>query len=111
MAYKKGVYVEPKDSIRNLLLKEGITYDKTRKGNCGGYMLIKDGVDLGYFDAGSAIDAFLPEEKLKIEKLKAKEKEKIHIVDGIQTTKCGKLLKYVNHTIDINLCTCKSCLK
>jgi len=51
-------YIEPEDSTRNLLLKQGITYDKSsKKGRC--YMLVKDGIELGYFSADSAHEKFI----------------------------------------------------
>ena len=37
--------------------------------------------------------------------------KKVHLIYGILTTKCGKLLEEVEYTIDVNLCTCKTCLK
>ena len=38
-------------------------------------------------------------------------KVKVHLNYGVNNTKCGKELDEVNYTIDVNLCTCKSCLK
>lgn len=38
-------------------------------------------------------------------------KAKVHLMYGILKTKCGRDLEAVNYTIDVNLCTCKSCLK
>jgi hypothetical protein len=37
--------------------------------------------------------------------------KKVHLIYGILTTKCGKQLEAVEYTIDVNLCTCKTCLK
>lgn len=37
--------------------------------------------------------------------------KKVHLIYGVLTTKCGKQLEEVEYTIDINLCTCKTCLK
>lgn len=55
---ENGKYIEPKDSIRNLLLEKGIIVDTSRKtSNC--IMLVKDGVDIGYFTAGSAYKKFI----------------------------------------------------
>lgn len=54
-------YIEPEDSTRNLLLKMGISYDKsTKKGNC--YMLVKDGIELGYYNADAAHKKFIKNE-------------------------------------------------
>jgi hypothetical protein len=38
-------------------------------------------------------------------------KRKVHLIGGILTTICGKQLEGVQWRIDVNLCTCKSCLK
>jgi len=38
-------------------------------------------------------------------------KKKTHLIYGILTTKCGRDLEGVRYTIDVNLCTCKTCLK
>jgi len=37
--------------------------------------------------------------------------KKVHLIYGILTTKCGRQLEQVDYTIDVNLCTCKACLK
>lgn len=45
-----------------LLLEKGITYDKERRKGTA-YMLVKNGLDLGYFDANEAHDKFIINEK------------------------------------------------
>ena len=40
-----------------------------------------------------------------------KNKQKIHLVHGRSTAVCGANLQNVKWAIDINVCTCKNCLK
>ena len=36
---------------------------------------------------------------------------KIHLIFDVNKAKCRRKLDKINYTIDINLCTCKQCLK
>lgn len=53
MYNEKGQWIESEDSTKNLLLKIGIVVDTTRKQGTA-YMLVKDGVDIGYHSATNA---------------------------------------------------------
>lgn len=52
------MFIPSEKSTKNLLLKIGITLDKSRRDG-DAYMLQKDGKDIGYFTASQAHERFI----------------------------------------------------
>ena len=49
--------------------------------------------------------------KISSNTMLADEKPTVHLIGGILKTICGRKLEEVEWAIDVNVCTCKSCLK